>query len=261
MLSHFPHVLYSPYYEIVRRIRHPEYYKNLALQTQFFKNLLGCVNTNLIFDIGAHIGEKTQIFAQLAKKVISAEPDRNNIRVLRARFRNRKNVIIVDKALGYEKGSAPFYVRKDNPGHSAFNTVSEKWKQWLERENDRFKRMSFYSPYEVDIIRLDDLIESHGIPSLIKIDAEGLEEQIIMGLSYKVPLISFEANLPEFKDEALRCLTHLHALSETIVFNYDSGDAHSLVLDEFIPYESFARILHSSKLRYMEIYCRMLHLS
>ena len=41
---------------------------------------------------------------------------------------------------------------------------------------------------------------------LLKIDVEGYELQAMLGLSHVVPVLSFEANLPFFKDETLRII-------------------------------------------------------
>ena len=42
------------------------------------------------------------------------------------------------------------------------------------------------------VTTLDRLIAQHGVPSFIKIDVEGFEDQVLAGLTHPVPALSFE---------------------------------------------------------------------
>jgi hypothetical protein len=64
---------------------------------------------------------------------------------------------------------------------------------------------------EVDVTTLDQLIEAYGRPDFCKIDVEGLEEQVLAGLSHPLPALSFEFISFE-KTSALACLRRLMAL-------------------------------------------------
>ena len=47
-----------------------------------------------------------------------------------------------------------------------------------------------------------------GLSYYIKIDVEGNELSSISGLSQAVPFLSFEVNLPEFRNNTIRCIEH-----------------------------------------------------
>ena len=44
----------------------------------------------------------------------------------------------------------------------------------------------------VPVTTLDALIERHGVPSFVKVDAEGFEEEVLQGLSRSIKALSFE---------------------------------------------------------------------
>jgi len=56
-------------------------------EVEFYKNTLqGFRKGDVIFDIGANEGHKTDIFLRLGVKVVAAEPGEANQEVLRQRF-------------------------------------------------------------------------------------------------------------------------------------------------------------------------------
>jgi FkbM family methyltransferase len=219
-----------------------------------YKSLIGTGQNHLVFDIGASCGTKTAIFLKLGTKVVAIEPDRVCLKVLKARFKNNKNVFIVDKAVSDEEGSGKFYI---TGGGSGFNTLSSKWTGVLRNaEINRFGyKMRFDSVCDIQTVGLSDLFQKFGIPYYIKIDAEGYERNILKGLSQAIPLLSFEANLPEFKEETIDCLRYLYNITPQCRFNYSIFD--KLELNDFISFDEFFNFFHQTKLRYMEIYCKM----
>lgn len=53
-------------------------------QVEFYRDLLeGFQASDLIFDIGANVGEKTDAFIRLGARVVAVEPDEHNQEVLR----------------------------------------------------------------------------------------------------------------------------------------------------------------------------------
>ena len=54
----------------------------------------------MIFDVGANVGDKTDVFLRLGARVVSIEPDEANQEVLRGKFlryRVRQMIRMVDK--------------------------------------------------------------------------------------------------------------------------------------------------------------------
>ena len=246
---------YSTLYAFYLRLRNSSYLKFQSRQLRMYKSLVGVGKNLLIFDIGASCGTKTAIFLRLGAKVVAIEPDRTCLKVLKMRFGNNKNVIIVDKAVSDKTGFEKFYI---TGGGSGFNTLSNKWKGVL--ENPGINRFGYKIRFDTlcdtqAVVSLGDLFRQFSLPYYIKIDAEGYERNVISGLSQAVPLLSFEVNLPEFKQEAVDCLNHLHKITPQCKFNYSISE--KLEFKDFILYEEFLNFFHQTRLKYMEIYCRM----
>src|SRR5437016_14573665 len=95
-------------------------------QLDFYRRLLTELRPgDLIFDIGANEGFKTDLFLRLGARVVAIEPDETNQSILRekfARFRLvRKQVVIVGKAVSDTNTVETMWI--DGPG-SAVNTLS-----------------------------------------------------------------------------------------------------------------------------------------
>ena len=217
----------------------------------FYTKLIG--PTNLIFDVGANRGNKTDVFCQLSNKVIAVEPDEKNVEILRTRFKGNKKVIIENVALSSSNKIEKMFVLGDGDER---NTLSIKWKGYIENPlNLRSEQMGFSDIKEVQTLTLQELICKYGIPDYIKIDVEGYELEVLKGLSQKIRLISFESNLPEFLEETIQCIKLLYKLSGTSKYNYSFEN--SFMLDEWIGYDEFSTIIKNIEFRTIEIFCRM----
>lgn len=206
----------------------------------------------LVFDIGANQGYSAAIFLELGAEVICVEPDARNYKALKARFHQHPKVHIVSQAVSNQVGEATFYQIQAG---SALNTLNEKWKTTLENpQNNRWKKAyNFEQQSTVATTTLDELIRQFGRPDFIKIDVEGFEQQVIEGLSGAVPMLCFEANLPEFQAETVACLAHLSQLSKQAVFNYSIGQ--DLVLEQGLSYKAFKKFISETDIRYLEVFC------
>jgi FkbM family methyltransferase len=151
----------------------------------FFAQLIG--KDDLVFDIGANIGEKTILFSELADKVIAVEPLLECSTVLTSKFENT-NVTVVNKAVGS-------FIGKDlicKPGNvSTTASMSNRFVKEVGKSG-RFGDMHWYQSESVEVVTLDLLIEQFGVPDFIKIDVEGYEPNVVRGLSQPVNLLSFE---------------------------------------------------------------------
>lgn len=52
-------------------------------------------------------------------------------------------------------------------------------------------------------------IIKYGIPDYVKIDCEGAEKLILKKLKFKIPIIIFELNLPDFYDDGVKIISNL----------------------------------------------------
>jgi hypothetical protein len=88
-------------------------------------------------------------------------------------------------------------------------------KSWLTSPESRFH--SWKLPYDVIQVptkSLDSLIETYGIPDLLKIDVEGAEWEVLQSLSKKTPLICFEW-AAEWLSKNKLCVNYLSQLGYT----------------------------------------------
>lgn len=187
----------------------------LARQRAFYQRL-GKVG-GLAFDIGANEGFVSEALLDAGLEVVAVEPDERNIRVLEARFGRNGAFHLFKGAVGEDDRARRMFVQE---GGSALSTMSEKWRGLVERGEGRLHDVYSESAEVVAMTTLDALIGQYGSPGLVKIDVEGYEEAVMRGLSHKVPLLVFEANLPEFMDETVRCLRRLHAIDAGVRFGY-----------------------------------------
>lgn len=213
-----------------------------ANEVTFFRKILGELQPGtLIFDIGANLGHKTDIFLRMGARVIAVDPDTTNRMILQERFLDwrlrAKSVTIVAKAVSDSNGLRTFWV--DQPG-SAKNTLTPKWVDALRKDSSRFgERLTFSKQYQVESITLDSLIATYGTPAFIKIDVEGHEPEVLRGLHQAVPGVSFEVNLPEFKSEAIECVSLLAALDPQGRFNFTSDCEIGLQHNEWLTRDAF----------------------
>ncbi len=143
---------------------------------------------DLAFDIGSHVGDRVACFRRLGARVLAVEPQPALARTLRLIHRWDRQVVIEETAVGGQPGSAELHLNPRNPTVSTLSTElisaargATAWRgqQWTRR-------------IRVPVTTLDRLIDVHGEPAFIKIDVEGLEAEVLEGLSRPVPALSFE---------------------------------------------------------------------
>lgn len=203
---------------------------------------------DLIFDIGANIGDKTDTFLRIGARVVAVDPDERNQAILRQKFlsyRMRpKPVTIVGKAVGATAAVETMLVCA--PG-SVFNTLSKKGASMVSGATSRpeqpLEAFEYQEERTVETTTLEHLIEAYGLPSLIKIDVVGFELEVLRGLHRPVPCLSFEIALPEFRPEMLNCVEILGGLSSSGRFNYTWDRRNGLVLDRWLDVQTFLQLV------------------
>lgn len=174
---------------------------NEKVERLFYRKALQGEKGPLVFDIGAHIGEKTLTFLKLGARVVCVEPDPLHARIITQRFYSKRRVVVVNKAVSDSCGNETMFFLQEYP---SFNTLSRKWKENIESPgNKRLPGARFEYERSIETVTIDKLILTYGLPFYIKIDVEGYEKKALLGLSQPVPLLSFEANLPEFREETI----------------------------------------------------------
>jgi FkbM family methyltransferase len=150
------------------------------------------------WDVGAHIGFLTVIASRAVGRdgqVHAFEPhDDNRARLLETlRLNDLDNVSVHDVALSSQSGLVPFYRHR-------FTT---SWSLDADRGQG----------HEADVrcTTLDDLAESIGTPDLIKIDAEGVELEVLRGgasvIAETRPVLIVEFSTPQLVDDARSLLS------------------------------------------------------
>jgi FkbM family methyltransferase len=143
---------------------------------------------DLVFDIGAHVGNHSRALAGLGARVMAIEPQPGFARWLRWLFRGEARVAVLETAIGARAGSASLYPSLRTP---TVATLSPDWIASV-RGARSFARVRWQAPLVVPVTTLDALIEQHGMPRFCKLDVEGYEAEILRGLSRPIALLSFE---------------------------------------------------------------------
>jgi len=216
------------YYKVnAIRFRHDQ---RSPAQQAFYAGLIN--KSDLIFDVGANVGQRSEIFSRLAAKVVAFEPQAECVKHLKSRFMFTPNVEIVQVALSEAEGEAVLYESSDQ----ALSSLSPKF---IEDFGHKVFQETWDRKVTVRTGTVDRMIDTYGLPRFIKIDVEGWELSVLKGLSRPVPLLSFEFT-PLLIDEAKKCVARLNEISGDYLFDYCLGEKLDFVLPEHVNYETFS---------------------
>lgn len=209
----------------------------IEMRVNFYKQFVE--PGDLIFDVGANVGNRITPLLEIGAKVIAVDPQDYCIKVLEAKFGNR--ITIVKKGLGEKEEKKEFYVA-DATTISSFST------EWIEAvKKDRFKEFNWKATKKIQLTTMDKLISTYGLPKFVKIDVEGFELEVLKGLSQIIPIISYEYTTPEQTDKAIACLNLLNSISPRIECNYSVGESMSFELSNWKTKEEMEEIIKSSE--------------
>jgi hypothetical protein len=101
------------------------------------------------------------------------------------------------------------------------------------------------------------MIEKYGMPDFCKIDVEGYEWNVLMGLNSRIPCLSFEFAHEFLELKTKACLDRLVQLGFES-FNVVFGEGHDFVFQEWIEAETLFSFLQNlqDKLSWGDIYAR-----
>lgn len=192
---------------------------------------------DLVFDVGAHVGDRVASFRRLGARVIAIEPQSAFARLLGVIYGWNSNVVVEPVAVGRETGSTRIMINPDNP---TVSTISEDF-AGAARGAPGWETQRWSKSLTVPLTTLDALIERHGIPSFIKIDVEGYEEEVLKGLSHPIKALSFEFTTIQ-RQVALACVDRCIALGFSR-FNAALGESQAFVHADWIDGAAIGRWL------------------
>ena len=178
---------------------------------------------DLAFDIGAHVGNRSRVWAGLGAKVVAIEPQADLAAWLRWQFGGRDDITVVETALAASPGRASMHIDPTNP---TVTTLSSDWIEQVTR-TEGFKDVAWKAPVEVEATTLDRLIATHGVPDFCKIDVEGFEAEVLKGLSQPIMALSLEF-LPAAIEVAIEAIDLLERLGR---YRYNVSFGEGMAFD------------------------------
>ena len=178
---------------------------------------------DLVFDVGAHVGDRIAAFRRLGARVVAVEPQPALVTTLKLIYGRHGAVAIEPVAVGRSAGVVELKLNIDNPTVStaseAFIAAADGAPGWAGQAWTR----SIRAP----VTTLDALIARHGTPSFIKIDVEGFEAEALAGLTRPVAALSFEFTTIQ-RDVAAAAIERCAALGYAH-YNAALGESQNLV--------------------------------
>lgn len=207
---------------------------------------------DLCFDVGANLGNRTDIFLALGAKVVAVEPQRSCVRYLKKKYRTNENVTVIPKGLDSAKGMRTIRICESDGA----STMSEEWIESV-RSSGRFANLKWAKSEEVEVTTLEDLISQFGCPAFCKIDVEGFELQVIRGLRTPIPCLSFEF-VPERFGPTVEAMDHLVGLGD-YSFNYSFGESMEMARTNWLSQSEVCRQLENlpDKMAFGDVYARI----
>ena len=192
---------------------------------------------DLVFDIGAHVGDRVRAFRRLGARVIAVEPQPALAKTLRLLYGRDSLVSIEQAVVGRQAGTAELSINVDNP------TVSTASAEFIAAAADApgWKSQRWDKRVTARVITLDELIAKYGTPAFIKIDVEGFEAEALAGLSHPPPALSFEFTLIQ-RSLGCACIERCRGLGY-IRFNAALGESQKFEHADWIDADAIARWL------------------
>ena len=156
---------------------------------------------DLVFDVGAHVGDRVASFRRLGARVVAVESQPALAFTLKTIYGRDPEVTIERKAVGRNPGTIEMKINLDNP------TVSTASGAFIDAAKDAqgWEGQAWEKTIIVPVTTLDALIAAHGVPAFVKIDVEGFEAEVLAGLTRAIAALSFEFTTIQ-RDVARSCI-------------------------------------------------------
>jgi len=137
------------------------------------KRLLNNIENGVIVDVGAHMGDTTQLYRKYfsGSKIVCFEPFTESCDYLKKRFINVSNINIVETALGSKDETKTLFV-------SDFSNLNS-----LKKPNERAWGFADKKSVDVKTTTLDQFCYENDIKhiDILKLDVQGSELDVLMG--------------------------------------------------------------------------------
>jgi FkbM family methyltransferase len=176
------------------------------LRANFYRQFIN--PGDLVFDVGANLGNRTKVFCKLGAQVIAFEPQAGCYELLKRACAGNQSVRVLNRALAKTERMLDIFI-------ADAHTISSCSSEWIEavKKSGRFEKFDWNKVQRVETTTLDKAIQEFGLPSFIKIDVEGYEFEVLSGLSAPVKCISVEFT-PELIQNTFNCIDHMSSLSD-----------------------------------------------
>lgn len=207
---------------------------------RFYAQFIG--RGDLVFDIGAHVGNRVGVFLKLGAACVAIEPQPLFSALLQKIYGRHPGFALVSSALGSEEGETELRISRRTP---TVSTTAGAWREKVAR-SPSFARVRWEDSVSIPVTTLDSLIDRFGSPDLCKIDVEGSELAVLQGLSSPLPLLSLEY-IPAASADAIASVARLEELG-SYAYNWSQGESQRLREESWLTPDAM-----SSRLEEMEI--------
>lgn len=249
---------------ILKFWRHLEYHRDILKHVRwntadekrinFYNGFLSA--GNLVFDVGANMGNRSKIFRAIGAKVIAFEPQSYCATFLEIAFTGDKDFTLIKSALSNQEGQQTMHISDTH----VLSTLDNSWID-LTHNSGRFPDQKWDKSELVQVTTLDKCIEIFGLPDFVKIDVEGYEYNVISGLTHAVKHLSLEF-ASESLESIFQCIDHLGtldqyeyrlSLGESMEFEGDSWAEPKVTKDKMLS------MREQDPLVWGDIYARRIH--
>jgi len=192
---------------------------------------------DVVFDVGAHVGDRIAAFRAIGCRVVALEPNARLHRVLRLLHGRDAGVTLLKAAAGPATGRAVLRINSRNP---TVSTLSERFVEGA-ASAEGWEGQVWDGAAEVDVVALEDVARRHGSPAFVKVDVEGFEAEALCGLLTPPPALSFEITTVA-RGAGLAALDRAAELG-LARYRLSLGESHAFHTPEWVDAASMRRII------------------